>query len=88
MDAFPEYMAGFPNELPNPGDSIGPIGEHGTSYMFHGIDENFWVIDGPVGVRSEIHRLDDGTFAILRTDGKTVNEGTGDTWEEIAVQYF
>jgi hypothetical protein len=50
MDEFPEYMDGFPQELPKPGESIGPIGEHGTSYTFHGIDDAFWVIDGPVGV--------------------------------------
>ena len=88
MDEFPEYMAGFPEKLPEPGATIGPIGEHGTDYTFRGIDENYWVIDGPVGVKSEVRRLEDGTFTISRTDGKTVNEGTGDDWEEIAVQYF
>jgi hypothetical protein len=88
MSDFPEYMAGFPEELPAPGTSLGPIGEHGTNYTFHGIDENYWLIDGPSGIRTEIRRLADGTFTMSRTDGTTVNEGVGDSWEEIAVQYF
>jgi hypothetical protein len=35
-----------------------------------------------------VRRIEDGTFTIMRTDGTTINEGVGDDWEEIAVQYF
>jgi hypothetical protein len=81
-------MDDFPDELPKPGETLGPISEHGTDYLFRGITEDHWIIDGPVGIQTEIRRLDDGTFTMLRTDGKTSNEGTGDSWEELAAQYF
>ncbi len=81
-------MDEFPEELPAPGTTIGPIELHGTSYRFTGVDANLWLIDGPVGIQTEIRLLDDGSYTMLRTDGKTTNTGTGDSWDEIVAQYF
>ncbi len=81
-------MDDFPEELPQPGETMGPILQHGTEYLFHGVTEHYWVIDGPAGVKTDIRRLDDGTFTMLRTDGKTSYEGFGDSWEELSAQYF
>ncbi len=81
-------MEEFPEELPGAGTTIGPIELHGTSYTFHGLEDGVWVIDGLVGIRTEIRTEDDGTLSLLRTDGKTSNAGTGDNWEELSAQYF
>jgi hypothetical protein len=81
-------MDDFPETLPSVGETLGPINQHGTDYVFRGIAGDHWIIDGPVGIQTEIRQLDDGTFTMLRTDGKTSNEGTGDSWAEISAQYF
>jgi hypothetical protein len=81
-------MDQFPEEPPEPGTTVGPIDLHGSHYLIRGIEQGLWLIDGPVGIQTEVRELDDGTFTMLRTDGKTNNEGTGDTWEEIVAQYF
>jgi hypothetical protein len=81
-------MAEFPTELPEPGQTIGPITLHGTDYTFRGIDDSLWIIDGPVGIQSEIRRVDDGTLTMTRTDGRTQQTGEGDNWEELSAQFF
>lgn len=81
-------MSDFPEELPQPGETVGPISLHGTEYTFRGIDEGHWIIDGPVGIQTEIRRTDEGTLTMTRTDGKTSQTGEGDNWEELSAQYF
>jgi hypothetical protein len=81
-------MADFLEELPAPGVTVGPISLHGTEFTFRGIDENLWLIDGPVGIVTEIRRVEDGTLTMMRTDGKTQQTGEGDNWDELASQFF
>lgn len=81
-------MDDFPEELPAPGTSLGPIQYHGTEYTFHGVAEGQWTIDGPVGIRTDIRAEDDGTLSMVRTDGKTTQSGSGDDWSELAAMFF
>jgi len=81
-------MVDFPAELPEPGQTIGPVNYHGTAYTFRGVDQTLWLIDGPTGIQTEIRRIDDGTLTMMRTDGRTRQTGEGDNWEELASQYF
>jgi len=81
-------MADFPTELPEPGQTIGPISLHGTEYTFYGVSDSQWHIEGPVGIRTEIRRVDDGTLLMTRTDGLTEQTGEGDNWEELSAQFF
>jgi hypothetical protein len=81
-------MSTFPDELPEPNQTIGPISHHGTAYTFRGIADGHWIIDGPQGIQTEIRKNSDGTLSMIRTDGRTSNEGIGDNWEELAAQYF
>ena len=81
-------MSSFPEELPAPGQVIGPINHHGTDYTFRGITDGHWIIDGPQGIKTEVRRTPDGTMTMVRTDGHTSNDGYGDNWEELAEQYF
>ena len=81
-------MEDFPTELPEPGVTIGPFARHGTDYTFHGVSDTEWTITGPAGITTQVRKAEDGTFEMTRTDGKTSNEGFGDSWEEIAAGYF
>ncbi len=81
-------MDEFPEDLPGVGTAIGPIHYHGTDYTFRGESEGHWIIDGPVGIQTDIRREDDGSFSLVRTDGKTSQSGTGDDWSELAAMYF
>lgn len=81
-------MDEFPEELPAPGVTIGPFSRNGTEYTFVGVTDDSWTISGPPGITTEVRRIEDGTFEMTRTDGKTSNDGYGDSWEEIAAGYF
>ena len=78
----------FFEELPAVGVTLGPLNLHGTDYTVRGVEDGFWVIDGPAGIQTEIRTTDDGTLSMMRTDGKTHQHGEGDSWEEIVAQYF
>ncbi len=81
-------MSGFPEELPQPGETVGPISLHGTDFTFRGIKDGYWIIDGPVGITTEIRRVGDVPLTMVRSDGKTHQDGEGDNWEELAAQFF
>lgn len=81
-------MSGLPEELPAPGESVGPVNVHGTDFTFRGIDDDHWIVDGPVGITTEISRIEDGTLTMVRSDGKTQQTGEGDNWDELAAQFF
>ena len=81
-------MDEFPEELPETGTTLGPIYYHGTDYTFQGVSDGHWLIEGPVGIRTEISREDDGSLSLVRTDGKTSQSGAGDDWSELAAMYF
>ncbi len=81
-------MDEFPTELPATGTTFGPINYHGTEYLFRGIADGVWLIDGPSGIQSEIRQNEDGGFSFMRTDGKTQHDGEGDSWSEIVAEFF
>ena len=87
MSGFAEE-SGFPAELPSAGETVGPISLHGTEYTFRGLEPGLWVIDGPVGITTEIRQGEDGFLTMTRTDGKTEQTGEGENWDELVAQFF
>lgn len=79
----------YPNEPPVAGTPALTFEGTNTTYTWHTLDSDHWLVDGPVGVQTAINRSVefDGAFDYLQTNGSATRTALLTDWSDLR-KYF